>query len=228
MVAASLAGTALAAETRGLKWEQVGDEWKVTGYEGTATKVEIPSTHEGKPVTQIGKNAFAMSGITSVDIPGSIKSIDEQAFASCAKLTTVTFHDSSEEGSAAPGSTVIGESAFFNCGITTLNLSNSVKSIGENAFANCKMYFGQHGVHRRRRFLGLRESEQGRDFRQRFAGNRRAGRLPRRWKAERAPLPGDGYLYGRPGREPVEGRQRPYGQYCKRGSARHMPKSGQY
>ncbi len=139
MVAASLAGTALAAETRGLKWEQVGDEWKVTGYEGTATKVEIPSTHEGKPVTQIGKNAFAMSGITSVDIPGSIKSIDEQAFASCAKLTTVTFHDSSEEGSAAPGSTVIGESAFFNCGITTLNLSNSVKSIGENAFANCKM-----------------------------------------------------------------------------------------
>ena len=111
----------------------------MTGYEGTATKVEIPSTHEGKPVTQIGKNAFAMSGITSVDIPGSIKSIDEQAFASCAKLTTVTFHDSSEEGSAAPGSTVIGESAFFNCGITTLTLVSAGeprkggKSLGRTA-----------------------------------------------------------------------------------------------
>ena len=138
-VIASLAGTALAAGTKGLIWEEVTDGWKITRYEGTDKKVVIPSTHEGKPVIQIGENAFAGSGISTVDIPSSVKLIDKQAFAACAGLTTVTFHGSKEEGNATPGATVIGESAFFNCGITTLQLSDDVKSIGPNAFMGCKM-----------------------------------------------------------------------------------------
>ena len=136
----ALTGTALAAETKGLQWEQAGSEWKVTGYTGTSTAVTIPARHEGGLVTEISPNAFASnSKVVTLDIPGTIKTIGTQAFMSCPSLKTVTFHDSAEEGETS-GNTVIGENAFLSCkNLTTLNLSNSVGTIGKNAFVDCGM-----------------------------------------------------------------------------------------
>ena len=138
-VIACLAGTALAAETRGLEWEQVGSEWRVKGYTGTQKDVVIPARHEGGLVTEIGPAAFANKGITSVDIPGTIKTIGKNAFVTCKSLSRVTFHDSVEDGETS-GNTEIGEGAFLGCeNLTALNLSGSVGSIQKNAFASCAM-----------------------------------------------------------------------------------------
>ena len=62
------------------------------GYTG---EIEIPETvnYEGKTysVTGIGYNAFKnCSGLTSVTIPNSVKSIEEGAFSDCSGLTSIT------------------------------------------------------------------------------------------------------------------------------------------
>lgn len=139
MAVITLTGSALAAETKGLVWEQVGDTWKITGYTGNDKAVVIPARHEGGLVTEIGSTAFANQGITSVDIPGTIKTIGENAFATCKSLSRVTFHDSREAGETS-GNTKIGEGAFVGCEkLTKLNLSDSVGIIGKNAFVGCGM-----------------------------------------------------------------------------------------
>jgi hypothetical protein len=60
---------------------------------GTAIgAVVVPAVYEGKPVTEIGIEAFAGNkNITSITIPASIKSIGAGAFYNCTSLTSVTF-----------------------------------------------------------------------------------------------------------------------------------------
>lgn len=54
--------------------------------------VKIPSTIDGKTVTEIGKDAFAAHpGITSVTIPSGVKEIGKDAFKDCSNLTTFSF-----------------------------------------------------------------------------------------------------------------------------------------
>ena len=81
-------------------------------------------------VTSIGENAFAgYSGLTEVTIPGSVISIGLRAFSGCSGLTEVTIPNSV---------TSIGNMAFQSCsGLTELTIGNSVKSIDDNAFYNC-------------------------------------------------------------------------------------------
>lgn len=66
----------------------------VTRYNGTAADVTIPSRYKGKPVTMIDHAAFFNSVVTSVTIPDSVTSIDDNAFAGCPSLMTVTYSGS--------------------------------------------------------------------------------------------------------------------------------------
>ena len=62
-------------------------------------------------------------------IPNSVKSIGEDAFRNCYRLTSVTIGNSV---------TSIGDGAFWRCyGLTSVTIPNSVTSIGSSAFANC-------------------------------------------------------------------------------------------
>ena len=94
--------------------------------------LEIPSTHEGHPVTAIGNSAFYRNEtFTSVTIPDSVTTIGDYAFFYCIGLTgTLTIPDSV---------TTIGDYAFFYCiGLTgTLTIPNSVTTIGHSAFCQC-------------------------------------------------------------------------------------------
>ena len=105
-----------------------GDYYLVTGRgECVLTDIVIPSTHDGKPVQGIAANAFAEDNtITSITIPGTVKTIGERAFKLCGGITTV---------SMGSGVIEIGASAFEQCiKLSSLTLANTIKTIGEAAF----------------------------------------------------------------------------------------------
>ncbi len=78
----------------------------------------------------IGSYAFrGCSGLTSLNLPAGITSIDYGAFQDCRGLTSLNL---------PAGITSIGKSAFYDCsGLTSLNLPAGITSIGDGAFALC-------------------------------------------------------------------------------------------
>lgn len=103
----------------------------VTNYKckGTAADVTIPSRYKGKPVTAIGHAAFFNSAVTSVTIPDSVTSIDDNAFGFCSQLTNISIPNSV---------TYIGFSAFAHCtSLKSITLPSSLSSISEALFSGC-------------------------------------------------------------------------------------------
>lgn len=136
-------------------WEatSTGNEFVITGYTGTATQVKVPQTINGKPVTQIDKNAFANKsdlthvvlpeGVTSIgtrafegctnleciNIPSTVQSIGAYAFTECDSLTSIAF---------PAGITIIPEGVCAGCDeLTTVTMSEDVTNIGKKAFYRC-------------------------------------------------------------------------------------------
>ena len=92
--------------------------------------INIPPTYNGKPVTEIGKVAFYNgSHIIEVNIPSSVKIINEKAFGYCSRLKKVVV----PEGVT----TIIG--AFYGCfNLETVELPSTLELIGERAFFDCR------------------------------------------------------------------------------------------
>lgn len=108
---------------------------EVTDYEkgDYSGEIVIPETvtHDSKnyAVTGIERLAFCgCTGLTSVSIPGSVKTINDEAFNRCSGLTSVAM---------AEGVTTIGMSAFQDCtALTSVAIPEGVTSIDAMAFAN--------------------------------------------------------------------------------------------
>lgn len=100
----------------------------VNGY--TNTNIVVPNTYCDVQITSISSNAFQnIQDITSVTIPGGVKSIGINAFYGCSSLTSVELPD---------GVTSIGAFAFQNCSsLTDIEIPSSVKSIANYAFKGC-------------------------------------------------------------------------------------------
>ena len=127
-----------------LKYEIKGDTVTITGCDQKASgKLVIPATIEGKTVTSIGhrldgsghlygKGAFfACSSLTSITIPDSVTSIEDETFIFCSSLTSITIGE---------GVTSIGDQAFRNCtSLTSITFGTNSKltSIGNDAFMSC-------------------------------------------------------------------------------------------
>ena len=120
-------------------------------------------------VTRIRSDAFYnCTGLTSIVIPGSLTSIGSNAFSNCTGLTDVyytgdiagwcniSFYNISSNpmvyadnlyinGKLLQGELIIpnsvtslGDYAFYNCkGLTSATIGNSVTRIGDSAFSNC-------------------------------------------------------------------------------------------
>jgi hypothetical protein len=87
-------------------------------------EIWFPSTLES-----IGGQAFDNCGLTTITIPGNIKTIGDGAFVSCLNLETVTIQDGVEN---------IGEAAFSGCRkLLSVSIPNSIKYIGNDAFKQC-------------------------------------------------------------------------------------------
>ena len=105
--------------------------YSVTDCDQNASgSLDIPSTHNGLPVTSIGDWAFRYcTSLASITIPDSVTSIGENTFQSCSSLTSITIPSSV---------TSIKESTFYDCfGLTSVTIPNSVTSIGINVFNGC-------------------------------------------------------------------------------------------
>lgn len=126
-------------------------------------KLVIPETYNGLPVKYIEDRAFTNCGLTTVFIPKTIISIGDMAFYGCASVTdyivdsnNVFFKSSdgilfSKDGTTLiyypggrkeaftipEGVVHIGDYAFGTSKITSLVISNTVKTIGESAFYYC-------------------------------------------------------------------------------------------
>ncbi len=113
--------------------------------------VTIPDSYNGKPVKEIGAQAFSQSNIVSVIIPDTINSIGQAAFSQCTELVTIDLGGTDDIGFGAfAGCTAlaaidlsevsnIAHLAFSSCvGIKTVHIPVSVSSVGSNVFAFCE------------------------------------------------------------------------------------------
>ena len=109
--------------------------------------VEIP-----KSVTEMGEGAFAnCKSLVSIAIPDGVTCIGSSAFYNCAKLSSVKLPDGLTviEGFAFFGCvsltsidfnaklTTIRKGAFWNSGLTKVNIPDNVTTVESNAFARC-------------------------------------------------------------------------------------------
>lgn len=136
-------------------YEEYGTRYSISGvknYIPLPSELEIPSKHNGKPVTRIkdkafedctrirgiiipdsvtsiGEFAFSESSLTNITIPDSVTSINAGVFSQCKSLTSITIPDSV---------TYIGGSAFSNCSsLTSITIPDTVDFIDKYAFYNC-------------------------------------------------------------------------------------------
>ena len=78
---------------------------------------------------EIPNYIFFSPRLKSIDLPGSITSIENKAFQGCTGLTSINIPN---------GITTIGDGAFYGCkALTSLSLPGSIISIGASAFYNC-------------------------------------------------------------------------------------------
>ena len=123
----------------------------ITGYNGTEQEVSIPSYYRGKPVLKIGKDAFNSnanirkvvipygitvigdsafycSGLTSLDIPDSVHTIEYAAFMGCFGIDVLCIPNSVK---------TVEDAAFKGLGIESLTIPNGWEMIGINIFSYC-------------------------------------------------------------------------------------------
>lgn len=125
------------------------------------TSIIIPNT-----VVTIGECAFrGCTGLTNLAVPDSVTNIGKSAFFDCSNLESITlpFVGASRDGTentdfgyifahdygsydipatlktvTITGGESIGNAAFYECGtITSIRISDSIKTIGSTAFAKC-------------------------------------------------------------------------------------------
>ncbi len=102
----------------------------IAGYKGTATHVDIPSKVGDHTVVLIKEFAFEKSGIISIRIADTVKTIEHCAFRNCSQLTEVVL----PEGLAA-----IGEYAFQDCiKLKAITIPGTVSVIQMGTFRGCR------------------------------------------------------------------------------------------
>lgn len=102
----------------------------IDGYTGPGGAVVIPNRLGGKPVAEIGDDAFKYCNtLTGVTIPASVTRIGNDAFSSCGQLTAVVI----------PGSVKkIGNNAFNGChNLQSVAIGRGLIELGLSVFSGC-------------------------------------------------------------------------------------------
>ena len=113
--------------------------------------VSLPNIILPSRLRHIGQFAFAISGLTEINIPDSVRTVDQAAFAICPNLKKFTLGNGLTEISDAvfgvtaletavipEGITRIGVASFSTCkNMTSVQIPASVRSIDKGAFEEC-------------------------------------------------------------------------------------------
>ncbi|MCM8871885.1 MAG: leucine-rich repeat protein, partial [Paludibacteraceae bacterium] len=132
-------------------------------YTGNGGNITLPENFNGGSYT-IGASAFSgNTTLTSITIPNSVTSIGSSAFENCSGLTSIDVAEGNANYTSIDGVlydkekktlikcpqtktsieiqnsvTSIGSSAFYNCsGLTSVEIPSGVTDIGSSAFYNC-------------------------------------------------------------------------------------------
>lgn len=140
-------------------------EWaRLVRYQGEAAEVVLPDTLGGKPLKEIGEDAFASTPfVTSITIPASVTKIADPSFAALPnlakiivsedsvgflvqddvlyhkKMKTIYCYPQGKEGDSftLPDSiTTIGAKAFYNSKLKTVTMGDKVTKVLASAFEN--------------------------------------------------------------------------------------------
>ena len=111
-------------------YEIVDDEVIITGFNAQNRAANIPPEIDGKPVTKIKAEAFKLNNtLEELNMPESILTVGENAFAGCHKLRAVSFSPKLQE---------IGEGSFYDCiALTSIHFPASLNRINASAFNGC-------------------------------------------------------------------------------------------
>ncbi len=106
-----------------------GNKVEIVRYTGSGGSASIPASLEGKPVTCIGRSAFAYATVTSVSFPDSVTNISVDAFSYCYNLVSVQF---------GSNLTYLESDAFNSCtSLLRVEIPGNVSSIGGYPFIHC-------------------------------------------------------------------------------------------
>ena len=90
----------------------------------------IPEEYDGLPVAAVKSNGFSSTRISSIFIPGSVKTVGAYAFyTGICKIESLTISEGVE---------TIGAGAFKSCRVSEVVIPDSVTKIGEEAFGGCE------------------------------------------------------------------------------------------
>ncbi|MGI6471707.1 MAG: leucine-rich repeat protein [Candidatus Methanomethylophilaceae archaeon] len=131
----------------------------ITKYKGLSNNVTIPDKISGKIVSSIGERAFYNKSLTEIIIPNTVGSIGKEAFSGCTNLKSLdmpvdlqTVSDSfyncaniesvkltmGEEGiGTSYSSNVVTPWQYSKSNLTSITISDGIKSIGNYAFSGC-------------------------------------------------------------------------------------------
>ena len=87
---------------------------------------------QGVKITKIGANAFKETGITSFKFTDDITEVGDNAFSGNYELSQVTFVNAVNNDSS--NLFKVGNEAFYNCDLVSVNLPGSLKIVGDRAF----------------------------------------------------------------------------------------------
>ena len=111
------------------EYDEYQDHVILTAYTGNEKTIWMPGVVAKKPVVGFGTTFAHNFSITSVYLPDSIRTIDEQAFYMCDHLTNISMLDGVES---------IGKEAFAGCSsLTVARIPASVTQIADDAFLYC-------------------------------------------------------------------------------------------
>jgi hypothetical protein len=123
-------------------------EFGASAFEGCAALTSIKLD----AATTIGAAAFKESGLTAVEIPGTVGYINANTFKDCAALATVTFKHNTKAPEADGDPELqdfygIGAYAFYGTAFTKITIPSTIKAgeetqdgkIGDRAFADSKV-----------------------------------------------------------------------------------------
>ena len=115
----------------GFEYDETDEGIVIRKYTGMDADPRLRSEYGGKPVVEIGNEAFSgCTRLKSFEIPEGVRRIGQSAFMRCPGLTSIIIPDSVAE---------LGKKAFESCdGLTSVVIGNGVTEITECTFLRCR------------------------------------------------------------------------------------------